>query len=246
VTRDGWSPSQPLRWGDVDPFCARGPVPLDIDAQGRSVYRLACDLPDRSGRHVIFATWQRADSPEAFYSCSDVEFTGGTDGGWRLIGAVRAPTALGVGTVVSFRLFDDAGRDLERIDLTLARGQTSRRLWPYALAREVNARSSLARIGVLAASGEVVPTKAPNRNLVYARSDRIVRFQIDVAKPGGGASHPTYPEGIGRYGPGSVVRGSDGLLYECRPFPFSGWCNQAPDFYAPGSGSDWSDAWPRR
>merc|ERR1712062_750838 len=28
----------------------------------------------KSGKHVIYAVWQRNDSPEAFYSCSDVVF----------------------------------------------------------------------------------------------------------------------------------------------------------------------------
>jgi chitin-binding protein len=55
-----------------------------------------------------------------------------------------------------------------------------------------------------------------------------------------------YPSGIGSYGPGTLVRGTDGLLYECRPFPNSGWCNQAPLYYAPGTGSNWGDAWIRR
>ncbi|MFB7616422.1 lytic polysaccharide monooxygenase [Kitasatospora sp. NPDC056181] len=30
----------------------------------------------RSGRQLIYAIWQRSDSPEAFYSCSDVVFDG--------------------------------------------------------------------------------------------------------------------------------------------------------------------------
>jgi len=55
-----------------------------------------------------------------------------------------------------------------------------------------------------------------------------------------------YPTGIGGYGAGTIVRGTDGFVYECRPFPYSGWCNQAPAYYAPGTSSAWSDAWIRR
>ena len=95
-------------------------------------------------------------------------------------------------------------------------------------------------------SGEVVPSRTANGNFVYARADQDLRFQIDIAMPGGGGSHPTYPDGIGSYAPGTIVRGSDGFLYECRPFPNSGWCNQAPAYYAPGTGSAWPDAWVRR
>jgi chitin-binding protein len=35
-------------------------------------------LPDnKSGRHIIYMVWQRSDSQETFYSCSDVVFDGG-------------------------------------------------------------------------------------------------------------------------------------------------------------------------
>lgn len=36
-------------------------------------------IPARSGRHLIYSIWQRSDSPEAFYTCSDVVF--GKDSG---------------------------------------------------------------------------------------------------------------------------------------------------------------------
>src|SRR5699024_4230518 len=47
-------------------------------------YVLDGTLPDgKDGRHLIYAIWQRTDSPEAFYSCSDVVFgdEGTTEGG---------------------------------------------------------------------------------------------------------------------------------------------------------------------
>jgi len=248
LTRDGWDPTRPLAWSDVDPFCTSGPVPLVGDAQGRQVYRIRCNLPARSGRHVIFAIWQRSDSPEAFYSCSDVEFTGGTDDGWRQIGRVDAPEDLAARSTVTFRLFDESGADLEQISVKIKQGQRTRARWPRVLARAVNARSTLARIGVLKPSGKIVPSKQVNDNFVYAADGRGLRFEIDVTGPGGGGGggEPVYPAGIGSYGPGTRVRGSDGALYECRPFPASGWCNQAPSAYAPATGSAWQDAWIKR
>jgi hypothetical protein len=38
-------------------------------------------LPGRSEPAVLFVIWQRSDSPEAFYSCSDVTIGGGEAGG---------------------------------------------------------------------------------------------------------------------------------------------------------------------
>ncbi|WP_425581227.1 lytic polysaccharide monooxygenase [Streptomyces sodiiphilus] len=33
-------------------------------------------FPGGPGRHLIYSVWQRSDSPEAFYTCSDVVFDG--------------------------------------------------------------------------------------------------------------------------------------------------------------------------
>ncbi len=73
VTRDGWKASDGLRWSDLEAFCTLGDVPL---SEG-GVYKLDCPLPKRSGQHVIYNTWQRSDSQEAFYTCADVRFEGG-------------------------------------------------------------------------------------------------------------------------------------------------------------------------
>ena len=53
-----------------------------------------------------------------------------------------------------------------------------------------------------------------------------------------------YPEKIGRLrrqAPGCW--GTDGKVYECKPFPFSGWCTIPAWQYAPGTGPNWQDAW---
>ncbi len=68
VTRDGWQPGSPLRWADLQEFCTLGNTPLSADG----TYKLQCTLPQRTGQHVIYNTWQRSDSTEAFYTCMDV------------------------------------------------------------------------------------------------------------------------------------------------------------------------------
>jgi len=52
---------------------------------------------------------------------------------------------------------------------------------------------------------------------------------------------PNYVEN-GGYVAGSQVQ-NNGSLYECKPYPYSGWCNGASWAYGPGTGSYWSDAW---
>lgn len=46
----------------------------------------------------------------------------------------------------------------------------------------------------------------------------------------------------GNYDAGSRVKNA-GAEYECKPFPFNGWCNGASWAYGPGTGTNWQDAW---
>ncbi|MBC7485354.1 MAG: T9SS type A sorting domain-containing protein [Cytophagaceae bacterium] len=55
------------------------------------------------------------------------------------------------------------------------------------------------------------------------------------------ASIAQYIENAG-YAAGSKVK-NNGRQYECKPYPYSGWCNGAAWAYGPGSGAYWSDAW---
>jgi hypothetical protein len=52
---------------------------------------------------------------------------------------------------------------------------------------------------------------------------------------------PQYVEN-GGYVAGSQVQNA-GEIYQCKPYPYSGWCNGAAWAYAPGTGSYWTDAW---
>lgn len=74
VTKDGFDVTKPLKWSDLEavPFDKITNPPL---ASGE--YKWQAKLPNKSGRHIIYSLWQRSDSPEAFYSCSDVLFGGG-------------------------------------------------------------------------------------------------------------------------------------------------------------------------
>ncbi|MFD3996924.1 lytic polysaccharide monooxygenase [Streptomyces sp. NPDC058548] len=85
VTKDGYDPSKPLKWSDLEdkPFATVTDPRME---SGDYVFQGA--VPKKSGRHLIYSVWQRSDSPEAFYTCSDVVF--GKDSGG---GTAPAPTA---------------------------------------------------------------------------------------------------------------------------------------------------------
>jgi chitin-binding protein len=80
ITKDGWSPTKALAWGDMsliqsvtNPAAQGGPGTID----GHYYWNLT--LPQgKSGQHMIFIHWVRSDSPENFFSCSDVVFDGGS------------------------------------------------------------------------------------------------------------------------------------------------------------------------
>ncbi|MGW1071012.1 lytic polysaccharide monooxygenase auxiliary activity family 9 protein [Streptomyces aureus] len=78
ITKSGYDPSRPPAWSDLD---LAHPVATATDpvASG-GFYTFSGTLPQRSGKQLLYAVWQRSDSPEAFYSCSDVAF-GGAGGG---------------------------------------------------------------------------------------------------------------------------------------------------------------------
>ncbi|MFF2851836.1 lytic polysaccharide monooxygenase [Streptomyces sp. NPDC058001] len=90
ITKQGYDPTKPLKWSDLEaqPF-----TKVTDPSLVSGSYVFDGNVPARSGRHLIFSIWQRSDSPEAFYTCSDVVFgqdTGGAGSG--SAPAASAPT----------------------------------------------------------------------------------------------------------------------------------------------------------
>lgn len=92
ITEDTYDANETLTWADIEdePFytvtdpASRGSVGTEDGA-----YYWDATLPsDKSGRHIIYTVWERSDSNETFYSCSDVVFDGGN-------GEVTVPTSDG-------------------------------------------------------------------------------------------------------------------------------------------------------
>ena len=73
VTRDGYDPTRPLRWSDLEakPFLTVTDPPRKGEA-----YVFTGTLPrGKTGRHLIYTIWQNSSTPDTYYSCSDVDFT---------------------------------------------------------------------------------------------------------------------------------------------------------------------------
>lgn len=66
-------------------------------------------------------------------------------------------------------------------------------------------------------------------------------IQITVNPNTGECNAPQYQEN-GGYSAGSEVQ-NGGKKYQCKDYPFSGWCNGSAWAYEPGVGAHWQDAW---
>ncbi|MFF9818814.1 lytic polysaccharide monooxygenase [Streptomyces sp. NPDC014006] len=90
LTKPGYDPAHPLAWDDLD---LEHPVATATDpVAAGGFYTFTGTLPERTGRQLLYAVWQRSDSPEAFYSCSDVTYGGAASGGTASSGTASSGT----------------------------------------------------------------------------------------------------------------------------------------------------------
>ncbi|QLG89612.1 lytic polysaccharide monooxygenase [Chitinibacter bivalviorum] len=202
VTKDGWNPNQALSWSDLEGVYGEGFCKFSDKAKNLPVisadkrYKMSCTLPKKTGKHIIFVTWQRSDSAEAFYSCSDVNFPG-TISTYKELGQLRAQANLAEKSTVTFRLFDKNGVDLESaqivadFDAQTGADLTQMNIWPYFLAQKVNGTSKFVSVGVLQANGAVAPVQNAQDNRVYSRNGQDYIYRVDIAAPAGVTPKPT-------------------------------------------------------
>ncbi|MFJ7208635.1 lytic polysaccharide monooxygenase [Streptomyces sp. NPDC098789] len=94
VTKDSYDPTKPLKWSDLEatPF-----LKVSDPGMRSGDYVFSGTVPKKTGRHLIYSVWQRSDSPEAFYTCSDVVFgkdNGGSGGNGGNAGGGTPPTTV--------------------------------------------------------------------------------------------------------------------------------------------------------
>ena len=70
----------------------------------------------------------------------------------------------------------------------------------------------------------------------------LLNVKAKAATPSGeDTSYPAWSANS-KYNAGDIVN-NHGKLFQCKPFPYSGWCNNAPTYYEPGAGLAWAEAW---
>ncbi|NBF04668.1 N-acetylglucosamine-binding protein GbpA [Pseudomonas sp. Fl5BN2] len=192
ITKKDWNPNQPLTRDsfEMTPLLnqpwPQGTVPAP--AEGRTHHNV--NIPaDRSGYHVLLATWKVNDTDATFYSVVDLNIDNGAiiPSDWTTVGAVQ-PEPLSIGDKVKTRVFDAQGELKAKqvvLEITSA-SQAQANNWPQELAKKVNAAKQGYQMGILNDKNEVVPNYGKNDILVKKGSD-IVNVMIDkeqIAKPG--------------------------------------------------------------
>ncbi|HDS9359391.1 TPA: N-acetylglucosamine-binding protein GbpA [Enterobacter chengduensis] len=82
---------------------------------------------------------------------------------------------------------------------------------------------------------------------LFAQDVLDMMLEGEAAAGNTGNADFTFPDNISSYKAGTVVlQPKDGKTYECKPFPYSGYCKQystTSTQFEPGVGSHWSEAW---
>ncbi|AWN75229.1 lytic polysaccharide monooxygenase [Legionella anisa] len=243
ATKDSYDFNTPLKWSDLEesPFCTITNVNL---ANGR--YQMDCPLPmNRAGKRIFYMIWQRQDSPEAFYGCSDVFIDGVVQASsWHELQDLYGTGDIAANTKITLRVFKHEV-EVENSSITVDESNRNADQWPLALGASINSSSALVRIGQLDPQSGQVVLAANQANKIYLSDADISNYHvmIDFAEPSN-STDLIYPDGINTYTAGTIVLGRlDHKRYQCKPWPYSGWCTQSPAYYEPGVGLAWSEAW---
>ncbi|MHA0960155.1 N-acetylglucosamine-binding protein GbpA [Enterobacter cancerogenus] len=82
---------------------------------------------------------------------------------------------------------------------------------------------------------------------MFAQDVLNLMLEEDSASGNTGSYDFTFPQNIGSYKAGTVVlQPKNGKTYQCKPFPYSGYCVQyspTANQYEPGVGAHWKEAW---
>ncbi|WP_158218955.1 lytic polysaccharide monooxygenase [Roseateles aquatilis] len=217
LTRDGWNPTtSPLRWSDLEQVQQLGP---DQIVTTNKTYTMKLSLPKRTGKHVLFSAWQRADSTEAFYACSDVDFGGGgttppgTPTGLKQIGQVSAAQDLPTGSQVKLRVFNGAGADLESIVVTLS-AAAPKAGWLGQIATKVNQTSAYVKVGALQGGNVVVPSGVTVMDVYLQNANSGASYALDVILP---STPPTTP-GAPAWAEGTTYTTGQVVTYQGRQY----------------------------
>jgi len=259
ITKQNWDPNKPLVRADFDlkPFCEQ----FDNGRTPTGQVKIACDIPEREGYQVILGVWDIADTPNAFYQVIDANITGngngngsdhdhGSDNGnsndddndkkdeQYITESKLFKSQKDNGNYISFNLevkSDASPFSTPEYKWTLPKG-----------AEQVFIADNYTRF-IINKKDDIQEDKVRVKVIAGKVSQVLIQ---DINVPGllqESEYDYIFPDNVAFYAAGTIVyQPKDKKLYECKPFPYSGFCKQwtmNSNQYEPGVGFAWESAW---
>lgn len=237
ITKQGFNPgSAPLKWSDLEQIHQSAPA----DRETTSTHIV--NLPQRTGRHIVYSIWQRdpvTDAPEAFYQCIDVVYGAPTSSSSSSTAVISSSST---GTTSSVSDNTCAGLPAWNANTVYNKPQqvqhNSRRYqanyWtqgndPALTSGQYNYWLDLGLCSETATSSV--------SSVVVASSSRSSNTSVASSVANGVCTSPAFVNGT-TYATNTLVQ-NVGNEYRCT---VGGWCSQG-GAYAPGTGWAWTNAW---
>ncbi|WXL24656.1 N-acetylglucosamine-binding protein GbpA [Ectopseudomonas mendocina] len=192
ITKKDWNPNQPLTRASFEakPLLDEAWPALNAPVPSGQRTHHTVNIPaDRSGYHVLLATWKVHDTDATFYQVIDLDIQNDNvaPSTWNNVGTVQ-PEALSIGDKVKTRVFTAKNEDqTKQVTLDISNAELAKAdVWPYELSKRVNAANKGYLMGVVNAQDQVVPTYGKNDILVKKGSDitSVIIEKQQAAKPG--------------------------------------------------------------
>lgn len=245
ITKQGYNHSQPLRWSDLELIHDSG------KADQETVSNHLVNLPQRTGRHIVYSIWQRdweRDAAEGFYQCIDVDFGNGTTSSVSSSSVISSSSSSVASSVASSYSNNTCA------NLSVWNAQTvynnpqqvqynGKRYQANYWTQNNNPATSSGQYAHwldLGACGGTTTSSSVASSVVVSSSSKSSASSVSSATSSvatGNCSSPVYVNGSS-YATGAKVQNA-GSEYQCT---VGGWCTVGGP-YAPGTGWAWQNAW---
>ena len=238
ITKEGFNPgAAPLKWSDLEQIHQSAPAGQEATSTH------IVNLPQRTGRHIVYSIWQRdaSDALEGFYQCIDVVY--GAPPSSSSAPATSSSTA--TTSVSSSSVSDNTCVNLPAWNAATAYNNPqqvkhnnrrySANYWtqgndPALTSGQYNYWSDLGACSGSTSSVSSAIVASSSRSAVSSS-----RSSSSVAPSN--CTSPAFVSGT-TYANGALVQNA-GSEYSCT---VGGWCSQG-GAYAPGTGWAWTNAW---
>ena len=184
ITKTSWDPNSPLTRDQFEavPFCEY----QGFNRQPPKTLTHLCNVPERTGYHIVLGVWDVADTPMSFYNVVDLMIDNNdmNEASWQDVGDIVTGRDLKVGDKVKTRVFGDS-KEIPSLQTVLTINNENEGLnknWTIALAEKINASQSWIQAGQLNENNEIEITIG--RNEIFAQSNagiNSVELEFELA-----------------------------------------------------------------